>query len=44
MAQYMGTYIQSFTKVINTVLSVDFIRAIEEGTASGTTRSPCASK
>ena len=33
MAQHMGTYIQSFSKVINTVLSVDFIRAIEEGTA-----------
>lgn len=33
MAQYMGTYIQSFTKVINAALSVDFIRAIEEGTA-----------
>ncbi|PKN34298.1 MAG: hypothetical protein CVU61_08945 [Deltaproteobacteria bacterium HGW-Deltaproteobacteria-19] len=40
MAQYMGTYIQSFTKVINTVLSVDFIRAIEEGTAKWNNEEP----
>lgn len=40
MAQYMGTYIQSFSKVINTVLSVDFIRAIEEGTAKWNNEEP----
>ncbi|NPU83561.1 MAG: hypothetical protein HPY65_03650 [Syntrophaceae bacterium] len=40
MAHYMGTYIQSFSKVINTVLSVDFIRAIEEGTAKWNNEEP----
>jgi hypothetical protein len=40
MAQYMGTYIQSFTKVINSVLSVDFIRAVEEGTAKWNNEEP----
>jgi hypothetical protein len=40
MAQHMGTYIQSFTKVINSVLSVDFIRAIEEGTAKWNNEEP----
>lgn len=40
MAQYMGTYIQSFTKVIDSVLSVDFIRAIEEGTAKWNNEEP----
>jgi hypothetical protein len=40
MAQYMGTYIQSFTKVIDSVLSIDFIRAIEEGTAKWNNEEP----
>jgi len=40
MAQYMGTYIQSTTKVINAVLSVDFIRAVEEGTAKWNNEEP----
>jgi hypothetical protein len=40
MAQYMGTYIQSFTKVIDSVLSVDFIRAVEEGTAKWNNEEP----
>jgi hypothetical protein len=40
MVQYMGTYIQSFTKVVNSVLSVDFIRAIEEGTAKWNNEEP----
>ncbi len=40
MAQYMGTYIQSFTKVINSVLSADFIRAVEEGTAKWNNEEP----
>jgi CRISPR/Cas system-associated exonuclease Cas4 (RecB family) len=40
MSQYMGTYIHSFTKVINSVLSVDFIRAIEEGTAKWNNEEP----
>ena len=40
MAQYMGTYIQSFTRVIDNVLSADFIRAIEEGTAKWNQEEP----
>jgi hypothetical protein len=40
MAQYMGTYIQSYSKVIDSVLSVDFIRAIEEGTAKWNNEEP----
>ncbi len=40
MAQYMGTYIQSFTKVIDSVLSIDFIRAIEDGTAKWNNEEP----
>jgi hypothetical protein len=40
MAQYMGAYIQSFTKVIDSVLSVDFIRAVEEGTATWNKEEP----
>lgn len=40
MAQHMGTYIQSFSKVINAVLSVDFIRATEEGTAKWNNEEP----
>ncbi|MCX5819774.1 MAG: hypothetical protein NT047_07675 [Deltaproteobacteria bacterium] len=40
MAQHMGTYIQSFTQVINNVLSTDFIRAIEEGTAKWNQEEP----
>ena len=40
MAQHMGTYIQSFSRVINNVLSTDFIRAIEEGTAKWNQEEP----
>ncbi len=40
MAQHMGTYIQSFTKVIDNVLTSDFIRAIEEGTAEWNREEP----
>lgn len=40
MAQHMGTYIQSYTTIINAVLSVDFIRAIEEGTAKWNNEEP----
>ncbi len=43
MAQHMGTYIQSFTRVIGNVLSIDFIRAIEEGTAKWNRKSRYAS-
>jgi hypothetical protein len=43
MAQHMGTYIQSFTRVIDNVLSTDFIRAIEEGTAKWNQEGRCAS-
>ena len=39
-AQHMGTYIQSFTRVIDNVLSTDFIRAIEEGTAKWNQEEP----
>jgi predicted nucleic acid-binding Zn-ribbon protein len=39
-AQHMGTYIQSFTRVIDNVLSADFIRAIEEGTAKWNQEEP----
>ena len=40
MAQHMGTYIQSFTKVVGNTVSVDFIRAIEEGTATWNNEDP----
>jgi predicted nucleic acid-binding Zn-ribbon protein len=40
MAQHMGTYIQSFSRVIDNVLSIDFIRAIEEGTAKWNQEEP----
>ena len=40
IAQYMGTYIQSFTKVINNITTVDFIRATEEGTAKWNNEEP----
>ncbi len=40
MAQYMGTYIKSFSKVIDNVLTVDFTRAIEEGTAKWNNEEP----
>ncbi|MBI4618921.1 MAG: hypothetical protein HY739_01955 [Desulfobacterales bacterium] len=40
MAAYMGVYIQSFTQVIGSALSVDFIRAIEEGTAKWNNEEP----
>jgi predicted nucleic acid-binding Zn-ribbon protein len=40
MAQHMGTYIQSFSRVIDNVLTIDFIRAIEEGTAKWNQEEP----
>jgi peptidoglycan hydrolase CwlO-like protein len=40
MAQHMGAYIQSYSKVIDSVLSVDFIRAVEEGTAKWSNEEP----
>jgi len=40
IAQNMGTYIQSFTNVINSITSVDFIRATEEGTAKWNNEEP----
>ncbi len=40
IAQYMGTYIQSFTKVINNITAFDFIRATEEGTAKWNNEEP----
>ena len=40
MAAYMGVYIKSFTQVIGSALSVDFIRAIEEGTAKWNNEEP----
>ena len=40
IAAHMGTYIQSFTKVINNVTAFDFIRASEEGTAKWNNEEP----
>ncbi|PKN67782.1 MAG: hypothetical protein CVU54_16485 [Deltaproteobacteria bacterium HGW-Deltaproteobacteria-12] len=40
IAQHMGTYIQSFTKVINNITTIDFIRATEEGTAKWNNEAP----
>lgn len=40
MAQHMGTYIQSFSRVIDNVLTIDFIRSIEEGTAKWNQEEP----
>src|SRR5512145_780108 len=40
IAAHMGTFIQSFTKVINNVTTVDFIRATEEGTAKWNNEEP----
>jgi hypothetical protein len=40
MAQHMGTYIQSFTKVVNNILTGDFIRAVEEGSAKWNREEP----
>jgi len=40
IATHMGTYIQSFTKVINNITTVDFIRATEEGTAKWNNEDP----
>jgi hypothetical protein len=40
IAAHMGTYIQAFTKVINNVAAVDFIRATEEGTAKWNNEEP----
>lgn len=40
IAAHMGTYIQSFTKVLNNVTAVDFIRATEEGTAKWNNEEP----
>jgi len=40
IAAHMGTFIQSFTKVINNVTDVDFISATEEGTAKWNNEEP----
>ncbi len=40
MAKHMGTYIESFTKVVNNVLTGDFIKAVEEGTAKWNREEP----
>ena len=40
IAAHMGTYIQSFSKVINNVTTIDFIRATEEGTAKWNNEEP----
>lgn len=40
IAGHMGTYIQSFTKMINNVAAADFIRATEEGTAKWNNEEP----
>jgi len=40
IAAHMGTYIQSFTRAINNVATIDFIRATEEGTAKWNNEEP----
>jgi hypothetical protein len=40
IASHMGTFIQSFTKVINNFTDVDFISATEEGTAKWNNEEP----
>jgi len=40
IATHMGTYIQSFTTVINNITASDFIRATEEGTAKWNNEEP----
>jgi hypothetical protein len=40
IAAHMGTFIQSFTKVINNFTDVDFISATEEGTAKWNNEEP----
>jgi hypothetical protein len=40
IASHMGTYIQSFSQVINNVLASDFIRAVESGTAKWNNEAP----
>ena len=40
IASHMGTFIQSFTKIINNFTAVDFIRATEEGTAKWNNEEP----
>ena len=40
MAKHMGTYIESLTKVVNNVLTGDFIKAVEEGTAKWNREEP----
>lgn len=40
IAGHMGTYIQSFTRTINNVATIDFIRATEEGTAKWNNEEP----
>jgi hypothetical protein len=40
IATHMGTFIQSFTKVINNFTAVDFISATEEGTAKWNNEEP----
>jgi hypothetical protein len=37
---HMGTHIQSFTRVINSVTAIDFIRATKEGTAKWNNEEP----
>jgi hypothetical protein len=40
IAQHMGTYITSFTKVIDNVIDIDFIRATESGIAKWNNEAP----
>ncbi len=40
IASHMGTFIQSFTKVINNFVATDFISATEEGTAKWNNEEP----
>lgn len=40
IAQHMGTYVQSFTKVINNMVDIDFIRTTEQGTGKWNNEEP----
>lgn len=40
IVEHMGTHIQSFTRVINNVTAIDFIRATKEGTAKWNNEEP----
>ena len=40
MTERMGTYVHSITEVVNNIVIVDFIKAVNEGTAKWTAKNP----